>query len=90
VISVIVVLATVLGTAFLFNEAFKRLGLPPVVGQILGGLVLGVPIIKSLVFQDELGIEIVDLLAVLGILFLLLLVGLELVVPYQLLQKALQ
>jgi len=77
VISVIVVLATVLGTAFLFNEAFKRLGLPPVVGQILGGLVLGVPIIKSLVFQDELGIEIVDLLAVLGILFLLLLVGLE-------------
>lgn len=76
-ISIIVVLAIVLGTAFLFNEVFKKLGLPPVVGQILGGLVLGVPIIKSLVFQGESTIEIVDLLAVLGILFLLLLVGLE-------------
>ena len=77
VLGVIAVLAIVLGVAFLFNEAFKRLNLPPVVGQILSGLILGVPIIKSLIFQSSQSFEIVDLLATLGILFLLLLVGLE-------------
>jgi Kef-type K+ transport system membrane component KefB len=77
VLSVIAVLAIVLGIAFLFNEAFKRLSLPPVVGQILGGLILGIPTIKSFIFQSSESFEIVDLLATLGILFLLLLVGLE-------------
>jgi len=77
VLSVIAVLAIVLGIAFLFNEAFKRSSLPPVVGQILGGLILGIPIIKSFIFQSSESFEIVDLLATLGILFLLLLVGLE-------------
>lgn len=76
-LSIVAVLAIVLATAFLFNEIFKRIGFPPVVGQILGGLVLGVPIIKSLIFQDAAAIEIVDLLAMIGILFLLLFVGLE-------------
>lgn len=76
-LSIVAVLAIVLATAFLFNEIFKRIGFPPVVGQILGGLVLGVPIIRSLIFQDAAAIEIVDLLAMIGILFLLLLVGLE-------------
>jgi len=77
VLSVIAVLAIVLGIAFLFNEAFKRSSLPPVVGQILGGLILGIPIIRSFIFQSSESFEIVDLLATLGILFLLLLVGLE-------------
>lgn len=76
-LGVIAVLAIVLGMAFLFNEAFKRLNLPPVVGQILGGLILGIPIIKSFIFQSSESFKIVDLLATLGILFLLLLVGLE-------------
>lgn len=66
-----------LGVAFLFNEVFRKLGLPPVVGQILSGLVLGVPLVKSLIFQDATAVEIVDLMATVGILFLLLLVGLE-------------
>jgi Kef-type K+ transport system membrane component KefB len=77
VLSVVAVLAVVLGAAFLFNEGFKRVGLPPVVGQILGGLLLGVPVVKAFVFQGSASLEIVDLLATLGILFLLLLVGLE-------------
>jgi Kef-type K+ transport system membrane component KefB len=77
VLSVIAVLAIVLGVALLFNEVFKRSSLPPVVGQILGGLILGVPIVKSFIFQSSESFEIVDLLATLGILFLLLLVGLE-------------
>lgn len=67
-LSIISVLAIVLITAFLFNEVFKKLNLPPVVGQILAGLVLGVPMVKSLIFQGQAS-EIVDLLATLGILF---------------------
>lgn len=76
-LSTVMVIATVLGTAFLFNELFKKLNLPPVVGQILGGLILGIPLLREFIFQSSQATEIVDLLAVLGILFLLLLVGLE-------------
>ncbi len=76
-VSTVMVLAVVLGTAFLFNELFKKLNIPPVVGQIIGGLILGIPLLKSLIFQSPVDTEIVDLLATLGILFLLLLVGLE-------------
>jgi Kef-type K+ transport system membrane component KefB len=76
-LSTVMVIAVVLGTAFLFNELFKKLKLPPVVGQILGGLILGIPLLKAFIFEGSTATEIVDLLAVLGILFLLLLVGLE-------------
>jgi Kef-type K+ transport system membrane component KefB len=76
-LSTVMVIAVVLGTAFLFNELFKKLRLPPVVGQILGGLILGIPMLKAVIFPGSTATEIVDLLAVLGILFLLLLVGLE-------------
>jgi len=76
-LSTVMVITVVLGIAFLFNELFKKLKLPPVVGQILGGLILGIPLLKAFVFQSSEATGIVDLLAVLGILFLLLLVGLE-------------
>jgi Kef-type K+ transport system membrane component KefB len=76
-LSTVMVIAVVLGTAFLFNELFKKLKLPPVVGQILGGLILGIPLLKAFIFEGSTATEIVDLLAVVGILFLLLLVGLE-------------
>lgn len=76
-LSTVMVIAVVLGTAFLFNELFKKLKLPPVVGQIVGGLILGIPLLKAFIFEGSTATEIVDLLAVLGILFLLLLVGLE-------------
>jgi len=72
----LVVLAVVLIAAFSFNELFKRIGLPPVVGQILAGVVLGIPVIKAWIFGPEIP-AMVDFLSVLGILFLLLLVGLE-------------
>ncbi|MFQ5999594.1 MAG: cation:proton antiporter [Candidatus Bathyarchaeia archaeon] len=72
----LVVLPVVLIASFSFNELFKRIGLPPVVGQILAGIILGVPVIKTLIFGPE-TLLIVDFLSVLGIMFLLLLVGLE-------------
>jgi hypothetical protein len=52
-VSTVMVIAVVLGTAFLFNELFKKLKLPPVVGQIIGGLILGIPILKSIIFQSS-------------------------------------
>jgi len=76
-LSTVMVIAVVLGTAFLFNELFKKLKLPPVVGQIVGGLILGIPLLRAVIFQSAAATEVVDLLAVVGILFLLLLVGLE-------------
>lgn len=76
-LSTIMVITLVLGVAFFFNELFKKLNLPPVVGQILGGLILGLPFLQAIIFQSSASTEIVDLLAVLGILFLLFLVGLE-------------
>jgi Kef-type K+ transport system membrane component KefB len=76
-LSTVMVIAVVLGIAFLFNELFKKLNLPPVVGQIVGGLILGIPLLRAFVFESPQATEIVDLLATIGILFLLLLVGLE-------------
>ena len=70
------VLPVILIAAFSFNELFKRIGLPPVVGQILAGIILGIPMIKTMIFGPE-NLLIVDFLSVLGIVFLLLLVGLE-------------
>jgi Kef-type K+ transport system membrane component KefB len=56
---------------------FKRIGLPPVVGQILAGIILGTPVLKSLLFDNPSSLTVVDFLAYLGIIFLLFLAGLE-------------
>jgi Kef-type K+ transport system membrane component KefB len=71
------VIGVVLGIAFIFNELFTKLNLPPVIGQIVGGLLLGIPVLRELIFQGSQASEIVDLLTFLGILFLLHLVWLE-------------
>jgi len=75
-VEVLVILPIVLVTAFAFNELFKRIGFPPVVGQILGGIILGIPVLKTLLFGPE-SLSIIDFLSILGIVFLLFLVGLE-------------
>ena len=74
--SVYVALVAVLLITIVLNEVFRRLNLPQVVGQILGGLILGVPILKSAIF-DAGSIDTVGFLADIGIILLLLLVGLE-------------
>jgi Kef-type K+ transport system membrane component KefB len=75
-LSVYVALVAVLLSTIVLNETFRRLNLPSVVGQILGGLILGVPLIKHYLFQDG-SLETVGFLADIGIIFLLILVGLE-------------
>jgi len=56
---------------------FRRIGLPPVVGQILAGVILGIPFLKGFLFDDASSLTIIDFLAYLGIIFLLFLAGLE-------------
>ncbi len=67
----------ILVIAFLFGELFKRIGLPSVVGQIIAGLLFGIPLLKNLLFDDGSALLIIDFLATLGILLLLFLAGLE-------------
>ena len=74
--SVYIALVAVLLSTIVLNETFRRLKLPSVVGQILGGLILGVPLIKHYLFQDG-SLETIGFLADIGIIFLLILVGLE-------------
>ncbi len=73
----LVIVPIILIAAFVLGELFRKVGLPSVVGQILAGIVLGVPFFKNLFFSDGSSLVIVDFLAKLGIVFLLFLAGLE-------------
>jgi len=65
-----------LSVSFIFSEIFYKLKYPRVIGQILAGIFLGLPFIKP-IFSEEILMDI-EFLSSLGIIFLLLLVGLEL------------
>jgi Kef-type K+ transport system membrane component KefB len=71
-----VVIPVVLIIAFAMGSLFKKVGLPPVVGQILAGVILGIPLIRGSLF-DESSIVIINFLAYLGIIFMLFMAGLE-------------
>jgi len=74
--STILILATVLATSLLIKEICRRLGIPIIVGQISAGIVLGLPLIRSSLFDPK-SLSLIDLLSQLGILSLLFLAGLE-------------
>lgn len=74
---ILAIVPIILIVAFVFGELFKRVGLPSVIGQILAGMVFGIPIFESLFFADTSTLLIVDFMATLGILLLLFLAGLE-------------
>ena len=71
------ILPIILIVAFVLGELFKRIGLPSVVGEILAGLLFGIPFLKALLFEDVTTLVIIDFLATLGVLLLLFLAGLE-------------
>lgn len=71
----IVLVAFCLGISLLFSEIFRKFKYPRVMGQILAGIILGIPFIK-LLFTAE-NIRDIGFLSELGIVFLLFLVGLE-------------
>ncbi len=74
--STLVVVPIILIAAFAASELFKKLKFPPVVGQILAGMIFGIPLIETSLFAYE-SRSVVDFLSVLGIVFLLFLAGLE-------------
>jgi Kef-type K+ transport system membrane component KefB len=74
---IFVLVPLILIITFVMGLLFKRIGLPAVVGQILAGILLGIPLLKGFLFDTESSLVIVDFLAYLGIVFLLFLAGLE-------------
>lgn len=76
-IEILTIVPIILIAAFLLGELFKKIGLPSVIGQILAGLLFGMPVLKELFFGDVSTLIVIDFLATLGILLLLFLAGLE-------------
>ncbi len=73
--SILAAFTVCLTLAFLASELFYRLKYPRVVGQILAGVILGLPFIK--IYFGENFLSFVSSMADIGIVFLLLLVGTE-------------
>jgi len=74
---IFILVPLILIITFVMGSLFKRIGLPAVVGQILAGILLGIPFLKAVLFDTESSLVIIDFLAYLGIVFLLFLAGLE-------------
>ncbi len=62
--------------AYLLSEIFRYFGLPRVIGQILAGIILGVPIIKGLFFPESI-LSIFSFISNIGIILLFFFIGLE-------------
>jgi len=76
-VQILAIVPIILIVAFVFGELFKRVGLPSVIGQIIAGILFGVPLLEAQLFGDASTLIIIDFLATLGILLLLFLAGLE-------------
>jgi Kef-type K+ transport system membrane component KefB len=74
---IFILVPLILLLSFVMGWLFRRIGLPPVVGQILAGILLSIPVLKAILFDSESSLLIIDFLAYLGIIFLLFLAGLE-------------
>ena len=76
-VSPFIMILVALLLAFTISEVLKRfLGVPRVVGQVGAGLVLGITLFKSFLFNQE-NLDVLSFLANLGIILLFYYVGLE-------------
>ena len=76
-VSPFIMILVALLLAFTLSEVLKRfLGVPRVVGQVGAGLVLGITLFKSFLFNQE-NLDVLSFLANLGIILLFYYVGLE-------------
>ncbi len=72
----IIGVAVFLAVSIIFAELSSKLKVTRVVGQMIAGILLGLPAIKALVSEE--GVGVLSVLSELGIVFLLFLIGLEL------------
>src|SRR3989338_6337136 len=72
---ILTTIAIILGVSLLFSELFFRIKYPREIGQILAGMILGLPVL-SFLFDPSVILDI-RFLSDLGIIFLLLLTGLQ-------------
>ncbi|MEK6984402.1 MAG: cation:proton antiporter [Nanoarchaeota archaeon] len=62
--------------AYLISEIFRYFSLPRVIGQILAGIILGIPIIKNWLFTSEI-LSVFSYITNIGIILLFFFIGLE-------------
>lgn len=74
--SIITIVLICLLSMFVVAELLRRLAIPRVVGQVIAGMIFGIPIIKNLVFTSE-GLSVISFLADIGVIVLLFFVGLQ-------------
>ena len=72
----ILVILIALVLAYAISEIFRHFGLPRVIGQILAGIVLGLPIIKNWLFTGNI-LSTLSFITNIGIILLFFFVGLE-------------
>jgi len=70
------VLVSALALSFIFSEIASYFKYPKIIGQILAGVVIGLPLMRT-ILPLEGSMDFINMLAELGIVFLMLLVGLE-------------
>ena len=73
---ILFVILVVLVTAYILSEIFKHFGLPRVLGQILAGIFLGIPLFKDYLFDAGI-LSVFAFLTNIGIILLFFFVGLE-------------
>ena len=74
--NILLVIFIALILAYLISEIFRRFGLPRVIGQILAGIILGIPAIKGRLFTSD-ALSVFSFLTNIGIILLFFFVGLE-------------
>ncbi len=71
---ILAVITLCLALAFILSETFYRLRHPKVLGQILAGVLLGLPVFASIMHSEQV-FSFITSLSDLGVVFLMLLVG---------------
>jgi Kef-type K+ transport system membrane component KefB len=74
---VILVLVICLALSYTFSYIFRQVGLPHILGHMVTGLILSMPFIKDLIFQDQAVQTTFMNLSDLALIFLLFFVGLK-------------
>ncbi len=74
--NILLVILITLVAAYVFSEFFRFLKLPRVLGQILAGLILGLPLIREYLFDYD-ALSVFSFLTNIGIILLFFFLGLE-------------